>query len=545
MIKKSKYYLFAILFLLLISFFLTIDNFYLQSAVDGGLILNGDLKFPNQSSNVLAVHFNSWTILNHISLLLVKTNFNVFIISKILLYLSIFCLSIGIFFISFEITKNLFLSIFIVCLSMIGKINFGNADYHAVLYSEHTYGMFALSVFTLFVGLLFKRNFKLAGFTLLLLFSMHVVIGFWVILICISIILYFNFTIKNKHIFNNYFTKPFFMGTIIGLIPSLFSFLVYKKNLIEKSNFNQENFQTYLDLWDHHRNINEINYIYIFLTLTLITLFYIYYKKQNNDKNRFEKFLLYFISFHCIGSLVFYLVYKFFSQYLPEIFIRAMVSRIFLIHTHIGYPLIICSFYHLFNEKFQLNLHKKNFIKFILILIIFASSVLIYKYENRSYKSNKDLSSKITYRINKIKKNFSNSLDVENKNFWKQVNNLDSNGFFVTTFDTSEPTLKFGKKPYIINAKYFDLVPYHPYTVNEVKIILEQIYNISFSNPPKKFTPEIRDEWIIKIFESRSKLEWMKLSRQFNLSGIIVPSSWKINIDKKITSDQFTLYELK
>ena len=83
MTKKSKSYLFTILFLFLISFFLTIDNFHLQSAIDGALIINGDLKFPNQSSNVLAVHYNSWTILNHISLLLVKTNLNVFIIHSV------------------------------------------------------------------------------------------------------------------------------------------------------------------------------------------------------------------------------------------------------------------------------------------------------------------------------------------------------------------------------------------------------------------------------------------------------------------------------
>ena len=545
MIKKSKNYLFAILFLFLISFFLTIDNFYLQSAVDGGLILNGDLKFPSQSSNVLAVHFNSWTILNHIALLIVKTNFNVFIISKILLYFSTFFFSIGIFLISFQITKNLFLSIFIVCVTMIGNVNFGNVDYPALLYSEHTYGMFSLSVFTLFVGLLFNRNFKLSGFTLLLLFSIHVVIGSWVILICISIILYFNFSFQNKDLFNNYFTKPFSKGIIIGLIPSIVSFLVYKKNFIEKYSYNQENFKTFLNVWDHHRNISEINYIYIFLTLSLVILFYIYYKKQNDTKNRFEKFLLYFISFHCIGSLMVYLIFKFFSQYFPEVFIRAMVSRIFLIHTFIGYPLIICSFYFLLNKKFQFNLRKKNFIKFVLTLIIFFLSVLVYKYENRSYKSDKDLSSKIIYRIKKFEKNFSNSLNYENKKFWKQIKDFNSNGFFVTTFTTSEPTLKFGNKPYIINAKYFDLVPYHPHTVDEVKTILEKIYNINFSNPPEKFTPEIPDEWIIQIFESRSKLEWIKLSKQFNLSGIIVPSDWKINIDKKISSDQFTLYKLQ
>jgi len=268
MIKKNKKNIIALLFLFTIAFILMIDNFYLQSAVDGALILNGDLKFPNQSSNVLSVHFNSWTILNHITLLLVKTKINVFIISKILLYISTIFFSFGIFLVSTQITKNLFLSIFIVCFSMIWKINFGNVDYPAILYSEHTYGMFSLSVFTLFVGLLFNRNFKLAGFTLLLLFSTHVVIGAWIISLCLFIILYLNFTINNKDNFNNYFTKNFLRGMLVGLIPSILSFIQYKKNMVEKNSYSHENYQTFIDIWDHHRNIIDINYSYIFLIIS-------------------------------------------------------------------------------------------------------------------------------------------------------------------------------------------------------------------------------------------------------------------------------------
>ena len=58
---------------------------------------------------------------------------------------------------------------------------------------------------------------------------------------------------------------------------------------------------------------------------------------------------------------------------------------------------------------------------FISILIIFVSIFLLYKYENRKYKSNRDLKSKIYYRIDKFKKNFSNSLNSDDSKFWKRV----------------------------------------------------------------------------------------------------------------------------
>ena len=108
-IKKDKNYFYSFLFLLIISYFLTIDNFSLQSAVDGGLVLSREVEFPDKFTNVTAVHFNSWLFLNHVSLILIKLNFNAFIISKIFLYISTIFFSFGIFLIVKNLTKSNFL----------------------------------------------------------------------------------------------------------------------------------------------------------------------------------------------------------------------------------------------------------------------------------------------------------------------------------------------------------------------------------------------------------------------------------------------------
>ena len=78
-----------------------------------------------------------------------------------------------------------------------------------------------------------------------------------------------------------------------------------------------------------------------------------------------------------------------------------------------------------------------------------------------------------------------------------------------------------------------------------MKIIIENIYGINFSDPPIKHWPEIRDEWISEEFQSRSKNEWFELSKKFNLSAIIVPSNWNLKIQETITSKKFTLYKLQ
>ena len=74
----------------------------------------------------------------------------------------------------------------------------------------------------------------------------------------------------------------------------------------------------------------------------------------------------------------------------------------------------------------------------ISLLTILSVAIAFYKYENRSYKSNRDLKEKIYFRIDKLKKNFLNSLNPEEFEFWKKIEDLNSDGYFVTTFSSSE-----------------------------------------------------------------------------------------------------------
>ncbi len=70
-------------------------------------------------------------------------------------------------------------------------------------------------------------------------------------------------------------------------------------------------------------------------------------------------------------------------------------------------------------------------------------------------------------------------------------------------------------------------------------------YKINFTKPPIKYLPEIKDEWILNTFEKRSNKEWLFLSKKYNLSAVIVPSNWRLNINEKITLDKYMLYKLQ
>ena len=524
--------------LIIISFLSTIDNFALQTAVDGGLILSEKVKYPQDFSNVTSIYYNGWTILHQLTSIMLRGNLSVIVISKILMFTSTIFYSFGIFYLVKGLTKSKIFALVISLIVIVTKISFGSVDYPALFFSEHTYGMFSLATFTLVVGLLFNGNFKLAGFFIILLASFHLVVGLWIIFLIIFLFFYLTKIQKQKDI---YLFQEIKIGSYFAIIPIFISFVFFQLNTIDKSTLNPEDLKTYLEVWDHHRNIIDINYNYLIKTLFLIILYsYIFFSLLKNYTN--QHFLFYFIFFNCIGSMIIYLLYKFFPYFFPDLVIRAMPTRVFLLHTVVGYPLIISFSYILLNNRLDFVHNTKKFFVFISILIIFVSIFLLYKYENRKYKSYRDLKSKIYYRIDKFKKNFSNSLNSADSKFWKKVENLNTDGYFVTTYNTSEPTLKFGKKPYIINAKFFDHLPYHPYTVHEVKLIIENIYGIDFKNPPIKFWPEIRDKWIKKEFETRSINQWQTLAQEFNLSGIIVPANWNLQIKKNFSSNKYTLY---
>ena len=102
--------------------------------------------------------------------------------------------------------------------------------------------------------------------------------------------------------------------------------------------------------------------------------------------------------------------------------------------------------------------------------------------------------------------------------------------------------MRQGLKPYIINAAFIDHLPYHPYTIDDTKKIIEKVYGLDFFNPPDLYRGAIKDEWYKEIFEKRKKDKWIEIAKEFNLSGIILPNDWKISLKETFSSNKYSLY---
>ena len=135
-------------------------------------------------------------------------------------------------------------------------------------------------------------------------------------------------------------------------------------------------------------------------------------------------------------------------------------------------------------------------------------------------------------------------ISVGDKNFWNLVKSHDFDGYILTSFSSSTISMRKTLKPIILDVSSFDFVPYHPNTAKNMSTIIEKIYGISFANPPMEVRnrPYLSDEIIKLSFEKYSRKKWQQLSKDFNISAIIVPINWKIDLISQVEGKRFAFY---
>ena len=513
--------------IILISIYYSIYKFHAQSAVDGGLILSNIVDYPDNFLNVTGALKDSYTFLHQFTLLFLKLNFSVDIISAILMSIILFFYTFGIYLTCLGISKSKTFSLLISLVFFLTRENFGDVDYPVMYFNEHTYGMFSLAIFGMIVGFISNKNYKLLGLFSIILLASHIIIGIWVLFVLLITLIFVS------KINKDYSFKIIAKGALIGIPFLIISLLFFYLNINGPENYNINDYDLYMSIWDHHRNIKTIHYKYIFKTFLLIAILTYFYFKVRSKNN---PILYFFLLFSCLGSLLIYLAYKFFPSIFPDFIIRGMPTRLLLLHSVIGYPIIITIVLYYINYKtnfVKIISSKVNKFYFSIFLTLITVAIISKNYD------------KVPSKLSIIKNNFSYISGNREKIFWNKIKNTNTDGYFVTGEQSSGPLLRYGLKPYLLNTLYFNHIPGAPYTVKDTRFIIENVYGVSFENPPKKYLSAVLDSWYKELFEERSKSDWIKLSNEFNISGIIVHSNWKLNIEKKITSKKFTVYFLK
>ena len=202
-------------------------------------------------------------------------------------------------------------------------------------------------------------------------------------------------------------------------------------------------------------------------------------------------------------------------------------------HSVIGWPLILGILFVIINEYSKEKKISQYLAPFTIIFIVLFYSVQHYKTL---------LSLKNSY-INNIK--YQNVL-LEKNHFWNTVKNTKFEGYILTSSSSGYTILRKSLKPILINPRDIDGVPYFPKTAGRLAVIIEEIYGISFTNPPSELRNRASiSEEIIKLnFEKYSKEKWQQLSRDFNIGSVIVPVNWNINLVPFAKNNKLAFYIL-
>tara|TARA_B110000037_G_scaffold36196_1_gene44101 strand:+ start:742 stop:2484 length:1743 start_codon:yes stop_codon:yes gene_type:complete len=576
-IKLSNNLIFFAIFI--VCLFFSIAYSIVQHSIGPSLTTGNFIEIPNGKSQI-TFNNSQFSFLIYVGTYLLKFGLSIKVISQILLFFAILSFFTGIYLIVNSIIKHInnynkklisfiftFVTIFII------KLNFGSVDYPVMIFSEHTFGVYSLALPTLIFGLLANGNIFFAFFSAFLLLSIHGVIGAWILGILILNSLIYIFYYKKYH-----FIKDAILGGTLGLIlfTLLLVFHIHSKGQFDVFGivgYNLTDLNNWDLFWEPHRTNKEIDYFYLSKSILLmfILIIFVKFNKKYLDKN--TSFALSSIILSIFLGSILYIFYKIFLEFLPPYIKAPIPTRVFNTHSFVAWPIIfsisIIAIKELSN-RIKIKFNRALFIFFISIFIILITYNQKYLTNYIFAHYNKDIGFKSVLDNNPFrtrfanflwdspfKKNFFNEEKINeinlkrypNINFWKKINKFKTNGYWLASSPHHLKLLRYGRKPILINSNSFDFVYYNSNSLDFVKDIIENIYNLPFDKPPvpplKTYYGRVPNNLVKIEFENKNYMNWLKISNKYNLNYIIVPSNWEINLPIELSNGNLTLYKIQ
>jgi hypothetical protein len=516
---------FSVVFFLALSSFLISYTYYFDHyAVGNALILNNSQIYNDKTNLFFLINSNSPSFLFIIINFFIKIGFSTYFTNTLLTFISTLLNLSGIYLISKFITSSAFFSLLISLTAVVLQKNFGNIDYPTLMFSPHTNGLIAYSLCTFIFGLLTLRNLSFAILLSLLLLSIHLIIGLWIFGI---IILTLIFTIEKKEIKQTLFI---FSGLLIVFLFYVHSYTNYIEIPFE---FNQKDYDDYFLYIEAHRNnmgnLGNMYFDYVLKSLILLVFLILHLKYNSSNTINNNNLFLKIVCLSIIFSGIIYFAYKTLPQIFPEIAIRTIPQRFFLIHSIIGYPLII-AIISKFLEKFFIkrNLNKNYSFRLISIILVLhliqQSDTLKLRFQN----------------IQIIKND-----KIEEQLFWSKFKDIYLDGYILTSNYLCNKTIIYAQKPLLFCFEGLDYIPYLPKFASPTQKITKQILGISYSDVKQRNIGGISEIEVKKIYENKTIKEWKIIKNELNVNTIVVPKEWNLKIDNLIINSKYKVYLIK
>lgn len=494
--------------LIILSLFFSTIFFNDQVAVRGGLIISKEIQYLDNISPLKYYFLNSWTLVTQLSAAFLKIGFSTKIVSFILVFFLTSILFFSCFYLLNKFIKNDYLSLSLTIFLIFFQKNLGDTDYPSLIFTIHTFGAYAQALVSLIFTCLILNKLRLSIFLSFLLLTIHPIVGCWIL----SIIIFLSLILKKYKNLSEFMQAilPGFFLLIISI--SIFFFLK-----IESFSYDKDLFDLYINNWDGHRaKTTEIHYNYIIKSLIVLAIinFLIPNKKEN-------VIFLWFANLIIPSSILVYLLFKFTNIGSFGMLSTIIPGRLMITFTFIAWPISLALIYN--------KLSKKKYVNILFYILIVFYSVTHYK------------------NFLTVKENFTTKeilyFDKNRNQEFHKLKEVQITGNIITTENSAFNTLYISKKPVLL-IKSIDFLPYHPYLVNRISEILQEIYGYDFRNPPLKNYPYLSDNFFKEIFERRELEEWKKIKIKFNSIYIVVPKNWNLKLNLFFNGKNFNIYEI-
>ena len=138
-----------------------------------------------------------------------------------------------------------------------------------------------------------------------------------------------------------------------------------------------------------------------------------------------------------------------------------------------------------------------------------------------------------------IKKN-----KISDQIFWQKVNNLELDGYILTSNYLCNKTLIYSKNPILFCFESLDYIPYLPKLASQTQKMTEDILGISYSDVKYKNLGGISEIEIKESYENKEIAEWKTLKNKFNVNTLIVPKEWNLKLNNLLLDNKYKVYKI-
>ena len=534
-------------FIIIFCFFIAIANTGYSNTLDNALLISDKIKIPDNNSPQLIWMKDSISLISFVQSLFLRLDVSILRISQATLILSTIFFFTGIYLIVINLLKSIFnkklkiVSFLFTSLTIIFDSHLPHTDYPNAYFAGFTSGIFSIALSTLIFGLIADgKNKKVIFFTIMLIF-VHPVQGMWISGI-LTLTYIINIFLSKKKITYKEIKKLIFIFITLTTVTLYYLFFYLGFNNIVNNDIDL--LDAWLSNWEPHRNNTtfSLNYLKITSLLFLICMLFIIFFRKKIKENLFIFFLS--LGLTVTISSVVYILYKIFYTSLPLFVIIPMPTRLINTHSMIAYPVILISGFIV--TKFISDYLKINKNLFLIVALTIFSLIIVFdhQYKNLNDRFNFIFKNRFETTYYNFIGNLTNKdIDRYSTKFWMDFRKVvNTEHYTLVTKVTEKKSYTYGLKPFIIKPTSFDYVLYSPSTVAQTSKILEKIYEINFFNSNlKKFT----EEHIRITFENKKDAEWKKIYKEFNVKYVFVPQEWEIDLKMKLKNEKFSLYEIQ